>query len=100
MIQDLIKKLIDEAILANPTLLLVDWKISADNAIEILVDGDEGVSFDDIVRISRHVEHNLDRDEFDFSLNVSSAGIGNPLLLPRQYKKNIGRTLKITPIEG
>ena len=78
----------------------MEWKISADNAIEVLVDGDEGVSIDEIVRISRHVEHNLDREEADFSLNVSSAGVGNPLLLPRQFRKNIGRTLKVTKTDG
>lgn len=96
MNQELIKELIEEAIAVNPALFLVAWKISADNAIEILVDGDQGVSIDEIVRISRHVEHNLDRDAFDFSLNVSSAGVGNPLVMPRQYKKNTGRTLKVS----
>jgi len=96
MNQELVKRLIDEAVAENPSLFLVDWCISPDNSIEILVDGDEGLSIDEIVRISRHVEHNLDREEADFSLNVSSAGVGNPLVLPRQYKKNIGRILKIT----
>lgn len=96
MNQELVKQLIDEAVAENPSLFLVDWSISPDNAIEILVDGDKGLSIDEIVRISRHVEHNLDREEADFSLNVSSAGVGNPLVLPRQYKKNIGRILKIT----
>ena len=100
MNQELVKKLIDEAVEENPSLFLVDWSISTDNSIEILVDGDEGLSIEEIVRISRHVEHNLDREEDDFSLNVSSAGVGNPLTLPRQYKKNIGRTLKITKTEG
>lgn len=100
MNQELVKQLIEEAILENPTLFLVDWKISPDYSIEILVDGDEGVSIDEIVRISRHVEHNLDREEADFSLNVSSAGVGNPLLLPRQFRKNIGRTLKVTKTDG
>lgn len=100
MNQEIVKKLIDEAVEENPSLFLVDWSISADNSIEILVDGDEGLSIEEIVRISRHVEHNLDREEEDFSLNVSSAGVGNPLVLPRQFKKNIGRTLKITKVEG
>lgn len=100
MNQELVKKLIDEAIEENPMLFLVEWKISGDNHIEILVDGDEGLSIDEIVRISRHVEHNLDREEADFSLNVSSAGVGSPLVMPRQYKKNIGRTLKITRVDG
>lgn len=100
MNQELVKKLIEEAIEENPQLFLVEWKISADNHIEILVDGDEGLSIDEIVRISRHVEHNLDREEVDFSLNVSSAGVGSPLIMPRQYRKNIGRTLKITRADG
>ena len=100
MNQELVKKLIDEAVEENPSLFLVDWSISVDNAIEVLVDGDEGLSIEEIVSISSHVEHNLDREEDDFSLNVSSAGVGNPLVLPRQFKKNIGRTLKITRSDG
>ncbi|MFV0304375.1 MAG: ribosome assembly cofactor RimP [Moheibacter sp.] len=100
MNQDLVKKLIDEAVEENTSLFLVDWKISLDNAIEVLVDGDEGVPIDEIVRISRHVEHNLDREEDDFSLKVSSAGVGNPLTIPRQYKKNLGRKLKVTKADG
>lgn len=100
MNQEEVKQRIDEAILENPSLFLVEWKISADNAIEVLVDGDEGVTIDEIVRISRHIEHNLDREEYDFSLNVATAGVGNHLILPRQYKKNIGRSLKVTKIEG
>lgn len=100
MNQEEVKQRIDEAILENPSLFLVEWKISADNAIEVLVDGDEGVTIDEIVRISRHIEHNLDREEYDFSLNVATAGVGNHLVLPRQYKKNIGRSLKVTKIEG
>ncbi len=96
MNQELVKQLIDEAIAENSSLFLVEWSISAENAIQVLVDGDQGLSIDEIVRISRHVEHNLDREEADFSLNVSSAGVGNPLTIPRQYRKNIGRTLKIT----
>lgn len=100
MNQEEVKQVIDEAIEKNPSLFLVEWKISSDNAIDVLVDGDEGVSIDEIVRISRHVEHNLDREQNDFSLKVSTAGVGSPLILPRQYKKNIGRTLKVTKVEG
>ena len=100
MNQELVKKLIDEAVAENPSLFLVEWSISVDNAIQVLVDGDQGLSIDEIVRISRHVEHNLDREESDFSLNVSSAGVGSPLTIPRQYMKNLGRTLKVTKTEG
>ncbi|WP_068596327.1 ribosome assembly cofactor RimP [Vaginella massiliensis] len=91
-----VKQLIDEAIAENPALFLVDWSISADNKIVVLVDGDEGLPIEEVVRISRHVEHNLDRETEDFALEVSSPGLSKPLTTPRQYRKNIGRTIEIT----
>lgn len=100
MNHEVVKQLIDEAVAENPALFLVDWSISLDNAIEVLVDGDEGLSIDEIVRISRHVEHNLDREVDDFSLKVSSPGVGTPLQMPRQYKKNLNRKLKVTLSES
>ena len=55
--------------------------------------------------VSRGIEHNLDREEHDFSLEVTSYGASNPLIMTRQYAKNIGRTLSVklqsdTKIEG
>ena len=91
-----VKQLIEEAIAANPALFLIEWKITPDDKISILADGDDGLSIEEIVRISRHVEHNLDREECDFALEVSSPGVGTPLVMPRQYKKNIGRLLEVT----
>lgn len=91
-----VKQLIEEAIAENPSLFLIDWKITPDDKIVILADGDEGLSVEDIVRISRYVEHNLDREECDFALEVSSPGVGSNLTMPRQFVKNIGRTLEAT----
>ena len=50
--------------------------------------------------ISRAIEHNLDREEEDFSLEVLSAGVSEPLTQKRQYKKNIGRDLKVKTLEN
>lgn len=94
-----IQRLIDEAVSANPELFLVDWSISAANKIEVLVDGDNGFPIDEVVRISRHIEHNLDREKEDFSLTVSSPGLSRPLELPRQFIKNTGRKIKVN-LEG
>jgi len=91
-----VKQLIEEAIAENPALFLIDWKISPDDKISILADGDEGLSIEEIVRISRHVEHNLDREECDFALEVSTPGVGSNLTLPRQFLKNVGRILEVT----
>jgi ribosome maturation factor RimP len=61
----------------------------------VIIDGDKGVTVNDCIAISRAIENNIDRDEIDFSLDVSSAGVSEPLLFPRQFFKNIGRNLKV-----
>lgn len=95
-----VKQLIDEALEENESLYLVDWSVSSSNQIQVLVDGDEGLPIEEVVRISRHIEHNLDREEDDFALTVSSPGLDRPLTLPRQYQKNIGRKLKVKTTNG
>ncbi|MET2983646.1 ribosome assembly cofactor RimP [Aureibaculum conchae] len=90
-----VKKLVEEAIQENPKLFLIDLKISPDNRINVIVDGDEGVSIKECIRISRNVEHNLDRETTDFSLEVSSPGLSEPIVNNRQFNKNLGKTLKV-----
>jgi ribosome maturation factor RimP len=46
--------------------------------------------------VSRNVEHNLDREQEDFELHVSSAGLDKPFRVLAQYIKNIGREVKAT----
>lgn len=95
MNEELVQNLVNEAIAENQELFLIDLTISAGNKILITVDGDKGVPLSECVRISRHVEHNLDRDNEDFSLEVSTPGATTPLVNNRQYKKNIGRNLEV-----
>lgn len=90
-----VEKLVDEAIEENERLFLIDLEFSSDNKIIVIVDGDDGVPLKECIRISRHVEHNLDREEEDFSLEVTTPGATSPITNNRQYKKNIGRVLEI-----
>ena len=77
-------------------LFIVDLHISEANVISLEIDSEIGsVSINDCVRVSRNIEHNLDREEQDFELSVSSAGLDKPLRVTRQYPKNIGRELKV-----
>ena len=99
MNQQTVKDLVEEALLENERLFLIDLKFSQSNKITVVVDGDDGVPLKECVRISRHVEHNLDRDAEDFSLEVTSPGATEPLVNSRQYRKHIGRTLKVTTNE-
>lgn len=95
MLKDKVEKLAEQVFEENPNLFLISLEINSANHIKIVIDGDEGVSVNDCITVSRGIEHNLDREEEDFSLEVTSAGVSEPLSIPRQYKKNIGRRLKV-----
>ena len=84
-----ITNLVNEAIAENDALFLIELTISPDNSIKVIVDGDEGVVLSECIRISRHVEHNLDRDSTDFSLEVTSPDVTDPIVNKRQYNKNL-----------
>lgn len=79
---------------------LVSLKVSVTNDITILFDSTKGVSFKDCLNLSRYIEQNLDREIEDYSLNVSSPGLGTPFQVKEQYLKNIGREIKIITKEG
>ena len=79
---------------------LVNLKITPDNRIYVDIDGDNGVTIDDCIELSRAIEGQLDRDEEDFALDVSSAGADQPLKLIRQYRKNVGRELEVVTVDG
>lgn len=90
-----ILNLTEEAISINETLFIIDLKISTNNKINLIIDGDQGVALKECIRISKYIESSLDREEQDYSLEVSSPDISESLKNSRQYKKNIGRILKI-----
>ena len=79
---------------------LINIKITPDNRIFVDIDGDNGINIDDCIEVSRAIESQLDRDEEDFELNVSSAGADSPLKMPRQYRRHVGRELNVTPFDG
>lgn len=85
----------------NKNIFVVELSISSRNNIQLEIDSEIGfVTIDDCVRVSRNIEHNLDREEQDFELSVSSAGIDKPLRHWKQYPKNLGRTLKVKSTSG
>ena len=80
---------------------LVDIRVSSANDILIELDNDANVSIADCIDISRFVEHELlDRDQEDFQLEVTSAGLDKPFRVKRQYEKNVGRTVNVVMNEG
>lgn len=93
-----IVEIIKEKIEADDCFI-VEVKVSASNKIMVTVDSLDGISIDYCIQISRLIESSLDRDEEDFELEVSTPGLGQPLKVLNQYKKNIGKEVEVTPFE-
>jgi ribosome maturation factor RimP len=93
--RDKVSDILGEALKEKESLFLVDLTITETFKVIVTLDGDNGVNLQDCIDVSRAIENNLDREEQDFSLEVASAGVSTPLKLVRQYRKNIGRTLKV-----
>ncbi|MFK8038929.1 MAG: ribosome assembly cofactor RimP [Crocinitomicaceae bacterium] len=98
VIEDLANERIQDR---NTALYIVD--ITINNGSQILVEIDhetEGVSIEDCMAVSRNIEHNLDREVQDFSLEVASAGLSKPFRVLKQYIKNIGKQVKVKTLEN
>ena len=89
-----IKKWAEEQ-LKDTDCFVVHVKVSTDNAINVIIDGDTGVSISHCIDLSRYIEHRLDRDEEDFELKVLSSGLEYPFFMLRQYKKYIGKRIQL-----
>ena len=95
MNQAALKDIIDEALALNESLYLIELSISVNNKVQVVIDGDNGVSLSETMRISRVINDNFDREVEDFSLEVSTPDIAHPLKVKRQYIKNLNRILKV-----
>jgi ribosome maturation factor RimP len=98
----IIEALIDERIAElDNGLYVVDLRISPTNVIHVELDKLKGgVSVNDCVSVSRNIEHNLDREQADFELHVSSAGLDKPIRHINQFAKNVGRSFKVQAESG
>ena len=89
---------------AEPGLFLVEVKIKPTNNIKVFIDGDQGVSIEKLVHYNRRLYKEIEEDRMfpngDFSLEVSSPGLDEPLKLHRQYLKNIGRSVEVITADG
>ena len=90
-----VEQLLNDFLAEREDLFLIDIKFSVTDHVRVIIDGDNGVTLQDCLDASRAIEFNMDRDEHDFSLEVMSGGLSEPLSSPRQYRKNIGRSLEL-----
>ena len=94
-IEDLVGQILSE----SEDVFLVSVRIKPTNNIKVFLDADTGLSIDKCVKVNRQmyrtIEENAWYPDGNFSLEVSSAGIEEPLKMLRQYKKNIGRNVEL-----
>lgn len=85
-------------------IFLVDIKIKPTNNFKIYLDADSGLGIEKCIKINRALYKIMEEmaiyPDGDFSLEVSSPGLGEPLKLHRQYIKNIGRDVEVTLLDG
>ena len=90
-----------EEVIAGTPYFIVDVEVrghKGTRVVEIFIESDTDLDHDDLARISNEVGFMLDvEDAFDdsYTLEVSSPGIKRPLTMPRQFKKNVGRVLRV-----
>ena len=96
--KDKIVQLVHEKL--DEGMFLVDVHVNAANVIRVFIDSFDGVSIEQCVAVSRHIEHHLDREKEDFELQVSSPGLSEPFRVKEQYLKNVGRQLEIDFTDG
>jgi len=94
-----LESFVNDIIANEAEIFLVSLKIKPTNNIKVFLDADSGLPIDKCVRINRQLYKVIEEagiyPEGDFSLEVSSPGITEPLKLHRQYKKNIGRSVEV-----
>ena len=94
-IEELVRKIIE----GNEDIFLVSVRIKPTNNFKIYLDADSGLSIDKCIRINRTLYKTIEEEAWypdgNFSLEVSSPGVDEPLKMLRQYKKNIGRKLEV-----
>jgi ribosome maturation factor RimP len=95
-----VKILVEEILVDFSEIFLVKIKIKPTNNIKVYLDADDGLNIDRCAKINRKmarfIEENNWYTEGNFSLEISSHGVDEPLVLPRQFKKNLNRNIELT----
>ncbi len=95
---------IEDLIGPEPGFFLVELRIKPTNNIKVFIDADQGISIEKLVQLNRRLYKNLEESALfpagDFSLEVSSPGLDEPLKMHRQYLKNVGREVEVLLNDG
>jgi ribosome maturation factor RimP len=96
--------LVEGILEGDGSLFLVDVRIKPTNNIKVFIDGDQGVSIEKCVAVNRKLYKQIEEagmyPEGNFSLEVSSPGLEEPLRMHRQYVKNVNRQVEVILKDG
>ncbi|HVZ96895.1 MAG TPA: hypothetical protein VG847_08480 [Chitinophagaceae bacterium] len=99
-----VENLLGEVISQSGTMFTVGVKISPSNNIRVFIDADDGITIEKCTIVNRALYKRIEESGLfpggNFSLEVSSPGVDEPLKLHRQYEKNIGRNVEATLSDG
>lgn len=100
----ILEQKINALIEADPDVFLVSIRIKPTNNVKVFLDADQGINVDRLIQYNRKLYRDLEENavfpDGDFSLELSSPGLDEPLKLPRQYRKNIGRYVEVALTDG
>ncbi len=99
-----IEKMVDDILVDDPVHFLVEIRIKPTNNVKVFLDGDQGITIEKCISINRALYKKIEEAGIfpgdDFSLEVSSPGLDEPLKMFRQYKKNTGRLVEVLLKDG
>lgn len=88
----------------NPEHFLVEIRIKPTNNVKVFIDADGGINLSTLIRYNKSLYKLMEESALypdgNFSLEVSSPGLDEPLKINRQYKKNVGRYLEVSLIDN
>lgn len=103
-IESQIEALVREILEPDPAYFIVEIRIKPTNNVKVFLDGDQGISIEKCIAVNRALYKRLEGSGMfpndDFSLEVSSPGLDEPLKLFRQYVKNTGRKVEVVQKDG
>ena len=98
-LKDRVYALIEPLLQEDPSYFLVHIKVKPGHIIRVYIDGDQGLPIKQCTSFNRRLYKAIEEaawfPEGDFALEVSSPGVDEPLILNRQYVKNIGRNVEV-----
>ena len=101
---EIISGFINNLLSVSPGVFLVELKVSPLNDVKVFIDDDNGITIQKCAEVNRALYKFLEEKEIfpgnNFSLEVSSPGIEEPLRLHRQYVKNTGRKVEVEMMDG